>query len=132
MAYYTFVHTGSVAGSALGALRVLLLDVIQQLLQFEVGILDLASIGHHSVLHGLVDDLDLVHLVHGSSAKHLVVRLSDVEGNEFHLSKIAHNVDIVPSLGDSSEHQGVVELSGPEKGDVVNWELLASHVQTSN
>lgn len=93
------------AGSALGAFGVLLLDIIQQVVEFEVCILELTGIGHHSIPHGLIDDLDLIHLVHGSCSEHLIIRLPDVEGNEFHLGKITHDVDVVPSLSDSCEDQ---------------------------
>lgn len=117
------------AGSALGALGILLLNLSQQILQFKASIPDLGSIGHDSVPHGLVDDLDLVELVHRGRPQNLIVRFANVKCHELHLAQVAHDVDVVPSLGDSREDQRVVELPGPEEGDVVDWEFFASHVE---
>lgn len=120
------------ASRATGAFGVLLLYLAQKLLKLEGCVFDLGCAGEDTVPHGFVDDLDLVELVHSGCSEHLVIRFPDVISHELHLGQVAYNVNVVPSFGHSGENQRVVELPGPEEGDIVDWELLACHVQTSH
>ncbi len=92
----------------------------------------MGGVGHHSVLHGSVDELNLVEAVHCCCTKDLIVGFADVICYEFHFGEITDDVDIIPSFGNSGEDEGVVELPSPEKGDIVDWELLSSDVKSSN
>ena len=122
----------SLASSAASTLGILLLDLLQESLKVKGRILDLGGIGHDSILHGGIDELNLVETVHRCCTKNLIVRFTDIVSHEFHFSKITDDVDIIPSFSDSSKDKRVIELPSPEERNIINWEFLARNIQGSN
>lgn len=105
----------------------LLLDVLDEAVEVEVGLLDVLARGHDAVAHGLAHDHDGVERVHARGAHHLVAL--EVVGDELGLLQVALDVDLVVAGDVAHELHALVEGARPEERDVVHGELLAQHVE---
>jgi len=110
------------------AFRILLLNFFQYILQFEVRIFNGLGTRHDTISHGFIDDLNRVKGSHGSCSEYLVILFANIVSNEFHLFEISDYMEIIPASSDSSKDKRIVELSGPEEGNVINWALFTVHV----
>ena len=127
---YYWIVLRSLTFCAFAALRILFLYILEQVFQAEVRVLDGLGIGHDTIFHGFVDNLNRVQGSHGCCSQNLVIFLANVVGHELHLFEVSYNMKVVPSPGDSSENKRIVELPCPEEGNVVDWMLLAIHIES--
>lgn len=73
--------------------------------------------------------MNLVRNVHYSCSKYQIVCRINIISNKFHLFKTSSNVNIIPSLNESSNCNRIIELTSPEKWNVVHRIFFSSNIQ---